>query len=182
METDDSRSENRNSEADGQPPVSDFQFQISRASASDRSILKYVVMAGAAIVAIAVVFAVVSRMRIQKAASPPELTSEQKSYLASIDFGGAKMSAATNFLGQRVIYLDAQISNRGAREVKQVEISMDFTDILGQVILRERAGVFPPALPPLKAGETRDFQLFFDRIPSEWNQAPPRITPVSVQF
>jgi hypothetical protein len=92
------------------------------------------------------------------------------------------MSAATNFLGQRVIYLDAQISNAGAREVKQVEISMDFTDLMGQVILRERAGVFPPASMPLKAGETRDFQLYFDRIPSSWNQAPPRITVVSVQL
>jgi len=189
METRDPQAENRNSKIEngsqvpgGESPVPDFQFQIAKASSHDRSTLKYVLVAAAVIVAVAVAFTVVSRMRFQKAAAPLELTSEQKSYLANIGFAGAKMSAATNFLGQRVIYLDAQISNTGPREVKQVEISMDFTDILGQTILRERAGVFPPASPPLKAGETRDFQLFFDRIPSDWNQAPPRITPVSVQF
>jgi hypothetical protein len=59
---------------------------------------------------------------------------------------------------------------------------MEFTDLLGQVILRENLKIFPPASPPLKPGETRDFQLFFDRIPSDWNQSPPRITPVSVRF
>jgi hypothetical protein len=81
-----------------------------------------------------------------------------------------------------VIYLDAQISNQGMRTVKQVEAKMEFMDLLGQVILRDQVKIFPPASLPLKPSETRAFQLFFDHVPSEWNQAPPRITTVSVQF
>jgi hypothetical protein len=141
------------------------------------------ILAGAAALAVIVVIAiVVSRSGPESSSAQVELTPQEKEYLAHIRFSDARMSAATNFLGQRVIYLDAQISNQGHRSVKQVEAIMEFTDLLGQVIFREQARIFPPALLPLKSGETRDFQLFFDHIPSEWNQAPPRITVVSVQF
>lgn len=182
MENGNSKLENRKTKNEDDGPVSNFQFQVSSAPADARSSLKYFIIAAAAIGVIVAIAIVASRTRSGSSSADAELTPEQKNYLANITFAEAKMSAATNFLGQRVIYLDAQISNRGTRAVEQVEISMDFTDLLGQVILRERAGVFPPASLPLKPGETRAFQLFIDRIPSEWSQAPPRIKPVSVRF
>jgi len=182
METGNSKIENGKLRVEDQGSVSSFELPVSGGLAEDRSNLKYFIM-GVAAVIVMVAFAIVAtRHRPGSASSQAEITPEQKNYLANISFASAKMSAATNFLGQRVIYLDAEISNRGTRAVKQVEISMEFTDVLGQVILRERAGVFPPASLPLQAGETRAFQLFFDRIPSDWNQTPPRITPVTVQF
>jgi hypothetical protein len=171
-----------NSEAGGQPPVPIFESPLSTGLPPDRSLLRYVLIAAAVMAVLVVIAALVSRWRTQRVASPPEPTAEEKSYFSQIRVADARMSAATNFLGQRVILLDARISNSGARDVKQVDISMEFADVMGQVILRERAAVFPPASPPLKAGETRDFQLFFDHIPSGWNQAPPRIAVVGVQF
>ena len=182
MENGNAKIENGRAKSDEADRVSNFQFQVSSAPADGRSSLKYFLIAAVAIGVVVAIAIVASRTRSGSPSAEAELTPEQKNYLANISFSDAKMSAATNFLAQRVIYLDAQISNRGTRAVKQVEISMDFTDVLGQVILRERAGVFPPASLPLKPGETRDFQLFFDRIPSDWNQAPPRITPVAVRF
>lgn len=173
---------NQNSKVEGQSPVPSFEFPVSSGLPADRASLKYFIMGVAAVIVMVALAIVVSRTRTRNSSTPAELTPEQKSYLSNLSFAGAKVSAATNFLEQRVIYLDAEVTNKGTRAVSQVEISMEFTDVLGQVILRERAGVLPPASLPLKAGETRAFQLFFDRMPSDWNQAPPRITPSSVQF
>ena len=182
MDAGNSKLENGNSKSGDPNPVSNFEFPVSSGLPEDRSNLKYFIIGIAAIIVMVAIAIVVTRHRSGGASSQTEITPEQKSYLANISFAGAKMSAASNFLGQRVIYLDAEVSNRGTRALTQVEISMEFADVLGQVILRERAGIFPPASLPLKAGETRPFQLFFDRIPSDWNQTPPRITVVGVQF
>jgi hypothetical protein len=182
MENGNSKSENGKAGIEDRGSVSNFEIAVSSGLPEDRSNLKYFLMGVAAIMVMVAIAIVVTSHRPGSASVQADLTPEEKRYLADLSIAGAKMSAATNFLGQRVIYLDAQVSNRGTRAVKQVDISMEFTDVLGQVILRERAGIFPPASLPLQAGETRDFQLFFDRIPSDWNQAPPRITPVAVQF
>ncbi len=163
-------------------PVSNLEFQVSSGLPEERSNLKYILIASAAIVVIVATVIIVSRWRPASSPAAAALTPEQKAYLASIEFSGARMSAATNFLGQRVIYLDAEVANRGARAVKQVDLQTEFTDMLGQVILRDQARIFPPASLPLKPGETRAFQLFFDRIPSDWNQAPPRMAALSVEF
>ena len=152
------------------------------ASQKTDSNLKFILIAAAAIVVIVAIAIILSRLRPSGSPAAIAPTPEQKAYLPNIEFSDAKMSAATNFLGQRVIYLDAEVANRGTRSVKQVELQMEFTDMLGQVILRDRARIFPPASLPLKAGATRAFQLFFDRIPAEWNQAPPRMTALRVEF
>jgi hypothetical protein len=177
-----SKLENGKSKNEDPKPVSNFEFPVSSGLPEGRSNLKYFIIAAVVVLILLAIAIVASRAPSGNSSAAAELTPEQKDYLANIGFAGAKMSAATNFLGQRVIYLDAQISNRGTRVVTQVETKMEFTDLLGQVILRENNKIFPPASLPLKPGETRDFQIFFDRIPSDWNQAPPRITPVSVRF
>ena len=182
MEDGNSKSEKGKSINKDQDPVSNFQFPVSDSPAGERPHLKYILIGAVAIAVLVIIATLISRSRPESSGARLKLTQEQKEYLPHVQISGAKMSAATNFLGQRVIYLDAQVSNKGPREVKQVMAKMDFTDLLGQVVFREQAGIFPPAMLPLKSGETRDFQLFFDNVPSVWNQAPPRITVTSVQF
>ncbi len=167
METGNSKIENGKPKSGETNPVFHLEFPVSIGLPEERPNLKYILIAAAAIVVIVAVIIVVSRLRPASAPAAAVLTPEQNAYLASIEFTGAKMSAATNFLGQRVIYLDAEVANRGTRAVKQVELQMEFTDVLGQVILRDRARIFPPASLPLKPGETRAFQLFFDHMPAE---------------
>jgi hypothetical protein len=92
------------------------------------------------------------------------------------------MSAAENFLGHTVIYLDGQVSNRGNRAIRGLGIRMEFVDMLNQVVLRERAHPLNPRAPPLKPGETRAFRVTFEHLPLEWNQAAPTIAVESVEF
>lgn len=143
----------------------------------------FYILIGAGIVLV-LVAALIAMMRLRRSArsEAPPLTAEQKAYLEQIDFSELKMSAAKNFLGQRVIYLNGQVANLGSRAVSQIEVQLEFTDVYGQVVLREDATPLSPPTPPLTPGDTRAFQLFFDNMPADWNQAPPRITPISVAF
>lgn len=92
------------------------------------------------------------------------------------------MSAAQNFLGNMVTYLDAQITNAGAKTVRQVELKLEFLDTLNQVVLREMAHPITPRTPPLKPHESRHLHLTFEHMPADWNQGPPNISSTYVRF
>ncbi len=149
--------------------------------AEERPTTVYILIAAAAIVVIVGVLIFVTRPRLQTS-SAPVLNTDQKTYLPEIVISDARMSAAENFLGHTVIYLDGEMVNRGNRTVRQIEIQMEFVDVLNQVVLRDTAFPLMPPMPPLKPGATRAFQISFDHMPAEWNQAPPAITVKSVQF
>ncbi len=110
------------------------------------------------------------------------MTGEEKSYLSQIVVSDPRMSAASNLLGDTITYLDARISNRGAREVRRIELRLEFTDTLQQVVLRETAHPVSLRTAPLKPGASRAFRVAFDHMPADWNRAPPRTTVTSVQF
>jgi len=110
------------------------------------------------------------------------LTEEQKAYFPQLEFSDARMSAAENFLGNSVTYLDARVTNKGTKTVRRVEVDLTFVDMLNQVVLRERAYPVTARTPPLKPGEGKAFRVTFEHMPVDWNQAPPSIVPVYVQF
>ncbi len=110
------------------------------------------------------------------------LAAEERVYLRHIEITEAKVSAATNFLGDMVTYLDAKVTNTGARPIRQLDLRLEFSDMLNQVVLREAAHPITAHTPPLKPGETRPFRVTFEKMPAEWNQAPPVITPVGLHF
>jgi hypothetical protein len=110
------------------------------------------------------------------------LTAEERGYLEHIVISDVQVSAATNLLGDVVTYLDAKVANNGTKAVRQLDIRLEFSDMLNQVVLRETRHPITPRMPPLAPGETRTFRSTFERMPAEWNQAPPSITPVALHF
>ncbi len=147
----------------------------------DRSTRAYIFASAAALAVIVTIY-----IAIQRAISPPPspklLSQEEKAYLSEIAFSGARMSAAQNYLGGTVTYLDAKVTNQGARAVRNLDIQMEFHDLLNQVVLRDTAHPVTPRTASLKPGETRPFQVTFEHMPADWNQAPPSITPTQVKF
>ena len=150
--------------------------------AEDRPTTVYILIAAAALAVIVAVAVVLSRSRPRPAASPSQASDEEKNYLRHLAVSTPRMSAAENFLGDTVTYLDAELTNRGGRAVRQVELRLEFVDMLSQVVLRETVRPITSETAPLKAGETRAFQVSFEHMPAEWNQGPPVVTPVSVSF
>ena len=110
------------------------------------------------------------------------LTEEQKAYFPQLEFSDARMSAAENFLGATVTYLDARVTNKGTKTVRRLDLDLTLVDTLNQVVLRERAHPVTQRTPPLKPGESKPFRVTFEHMPVDWNQAAPTIVPVYVQF
>jgi hypothetical protein len=115
-------------------------------------------------------------------AGRPALSAEQKAYLPSLVLSDLRMSAAANFLGDTVTYLDGSITNQGAKSVRRVDVELNFVDTLNQVVLRETAHPLAGSGTPLGPGETHAFRVTFDYIPADWNQAPPASRAVYVEF
>lgn len=111
------------------------------------------------------------------AAARPALSAEQKAYLGTLVFDDFHMSAAANFLGDTVTYLDASVTNRGAKPVRNLEVELNFVDSLGQVVLRETAHPLAGRATPLEPGGTCAFRVTFEHMPVDWNQAPRRPAP-----
>ncbi len=148
----------------------------------DRSTIVLALVAAGILVILVGALLVLRRAGSHPALSAPALNAEEKAYLSQIAVTDARMSAAQNFLGDTVTCLDAKVTNKGGRTVRRVVLELTFADTLNQVVLRETARPVTPATPPLKPGATRSFQVSFDRMPQEWNQGPPTITPVNVNF
>jgi hypothetical protein len=165
-----------------QDRVSSSEFSVATALPEERSSPIYILIGAAAIIAIVAIVIVATRPRSATVAPAAALSADQRAYLDKIAVSGARMSAAQNFLGHTVTILDAQVTNQGEREVREIELQLEFMDTLNQVVLRERAAPLAPHVIPLKPRETRAFQVSFDHMPLEWNQAPPRVAVVSVRF
>jgi len=112
----------------------------------------------------------------------PALSAEQKAYLTSLIFTDLRMSAAVNFLGSSVTYLDGSVTNKGSKAVRRLEVELNFVDVLNQVVLRETAHPLADRPTPLQPGETHAFRATFEHMPMDWNQAPPSVRPVYVEF
>jgi hypothetical protein len=116
------------------------------------------------------------------ASARPVPSAEQKAYFASLEFTELHMSAAENFLGTTVTYLDARVTNKGAKTVRHLDVELNFVDVLNQVVLRETAHPLTRRAAPLQPGEARPFRVTFEHMPVDWNQVPPTITPVYLEF
>ena len=113
----------------------------------------------------------------------PPLDAETEAYARSITFGQLELSRWQNFLGQSVTYLDGRVTNGGNRSIRALELTLEFLDPYGQVVLREtfrpvggvRASPAGPRAEPLGPGESGDFRAAFEHLPADWNQAMPRL-------
>jgi len=149
-----------------------------------RPILIGIVIVGAVVGILALIF----RAEQKKPAVPP-------AYAANLKFSDMKTSAAQNFVGATVSYIDGIITNTGDRAVSHAVVQITFKDELGQTAQREElpirvlrtGGPYDEAvdlnLSPLAPGQSKPFRLTFENISAQWNHAYPelQITQVSVK-
>ncbi|MGA2983596.1 MAG: FxLYD domain-containing protein [Terriglobia bacterium] len=119
---------------------------------------------------------------VSAGAERPAPNDEQKAYLVSLVFSDLRMSAAANFLGDTITYLDGTVTNKGAKLVRRLDVELNFVDTLNQVVLRETAHPLADRATPLQPGETHTFRVTFEHMPTDWNQAPPTARAVYVEF
>jgi hypothetical protein len=147
--------------------------------AEERSKAVWIALAAAGVLLLAILLAALHASR-PRVLSPP--SAEAKAYLPQLAVSDAKMSAAENFLGDTITYLDARVTNQGTRTVRDLRLRLEFVDMMGQLVLRDEANPVNARTRPLAPGQSRAWRVSFDHMPAEWNQAPPRITVTSVGF
>lgn len=106
----------------------------------------------------------------------------ERTYAPNLQIENLTMKQAENFLNQQVTTLAGQITNAGNVSLADVEVTVEFSDELGQVILRESRALFTPQAAPLKAGERRDFEVSFEHIPPSWNIQKPAVRVTGILF
>lgn len=147
------------------------------------------ILVGIVIVGVVVgILALILRSEQKKPAVPP-------AYAANLKFSDLKTSAAQNFAGATVSYLDGAITNTGNMTVIHATVQVTFKDDMGQTAQREElpirvlrtGGPYDEAvdlnLSPLAPGESKPFRLIFDNISAQWNHAYPdlQITQVNTK-
>jgi hypothetical protein len=139
-----------------------------------------IAIAVAVVTVIAVVFAFLPRSQPKAASGPPP-------YAASLKLSDFKMSAAENFVGATVSYVDGTITNTGDKTITHVIVQALFKDDMGQLAQREDIpmqvlktdGPYPEAVDfsvsPLGPGQSKTFRLTFESISAQWNRQYPDI-------
>jgi|SRR5271165_607665 len=116
-------------------------------------------------------------------------------YAASLKFSDLKASAAQNFVGATVSYLDGTVTNAGDKTVTHAVLQIIFKDDMGQMAQREEVplrvlrstGPYDEAVDlsvsPLAPGQSKSFRLTFESISMQWNHEYPemRVTQISLK-
>ena len=106
---------------------------------------------------------------------PLPMGSAEQAYAPQIQFQEMKVARATNFLNQEATFVFGTTANNGPRAIRQIEVTFEFHDVFQQVVLRDKQRLFGPSAAPLAPSQTRDFQITYDTMPAQWNQAPPTV-------
>lgn len=163
-------------------------IQPTRVDEEADSSRRTIIIAVVVVMVIAVILAVLLRSQPKSASGPP-------AYAANLKLSDFKMSAAENFVGATVSYVDGTVSNSGGKTVTHVMVEVNFKDDLGQVAQRENiplqvlktTGPYPEAVDfsvsPLGPGQSTAFRLTFESISAQWNHQYPdiQVTDVAVK-
>src|SRR6202162_829942 len=145
-----------------------------RQESSLRPILIGIVIVGIVVGILALIF----RAEQKKPAAPP-------AYAENLKFSDMTTSAAPNFAGQTLSYIDGSITNTGDQTVVHAMVQITFKDELGQTAQRDElairvlrtGGPYDEAvdltLSPLAPVQINPFRLTFENISAQWNHAYP---------
>jgi hypothetical protein len=138
------------------------------------------------VMALAVIVAVLLRTEPKGPPGPPP------PYAAKLQLSDLKMSAAENFVGSTVTYVDGTVANTGDKAVTHAVVEVVFKDDMGQMAQRETVplralktgGPYPEAvdlsISPLAPGQSHAFRLTFESISAQWNRQYPEIKVIEV--
>lgn len=107
-------------------------------------------------------------------------TPTERAYLKNIKVTPGRVEAATNFLGHTVTTLHGTVTNNGNKTVVYLEVRLTFMGLEGKPTEDKRAYPVSGNTMALKPGQTHKFQISYDTVPDDWNQAWPEIKLVRV--
>ncbi len=117
-------------------------------------------------------------------------------YVSKLQISNAKVSAAENYVGGTVTYLDATITNTGDKTLEGASMNLVFHNTLNEVVQKEtlplhvlvenQMGGYPDLVDmsrsPIAPGHSKDVRMTLEHISADWNQAPPDMQLVNLKL
>jgi hypothetical protein len=127
---------------------------------------------------------------------PHESKVEANPYSDKLQASDLTLSAADNFVGATVTYLDLKLTNTGDKTVTGGQVEASFKNTLGEIVQKETIpihvlqssglGGYPDitdlSMSPLGPGQTKTVRLTLEHISADWNQAAPDLRWVNLQL
>lgn len=150
--------------------------------------VRAIVVGIVAVLAAVVVIALTTR-------TSPKIRVAPNPYASHLKLSDLKMSAAVNFVGATVTYVDGTVANDGDQTVSRALVHVNFKNSMDQVAQADdvalrvllTSGPYPDAVElsasPLLPHQSRPFRLIFEHVSADWNHAYPelRVTDVTVK-
>ena len=117
-------------------------------------------------------------------------------YTAKLVLSDPKVSAAENYMGGTVTYLDVKITNTGDKALAGAQMHAIFKNTIGQVVQTEtiplhvlvenQMGGYPDLVDlgraPIAPGQTRTVRMTLEHISDDWNRNYPEMQLVDLKL
>ncbi len=163
-------------------------FTPAKLEAQERNWTPFVV----GLVAVVVVVGIIVALTRTRGQTTPQVNP----YAAKLQMSNAKVSAAENYVGSTVTYLDATITNTGDKELVGADMNLVFKNTMDQVVQKETLPLhvlvanqmagYPDLLDlsrsPIGPGQSKTVRLTLEHISADWNQAAPAMELVNLKL
>jgi len=144
------------------------------------------------LVAVVVVVAVIVVVTRNKGGT----TAQPNPYEARLQISNPKMSAAENYVGGTVTYLDVNITDNGDKALVGAAMKLVFRNSLNEVVQTEtvplhvlvenQMGGYPDLVDlarlPIGPAQTRRVRITLEHISADWNQSYPEMQLTNLQL
>ncbi len=156
-------------------------FSPAQAKAQERNWTPFLVGLVAVVIVVAIIVAVTrNKGQVPAQANP---------YAAKLQLSNPKMSAAQNYVGGTVTYLDVNITNTGDKALVGAAMKLVFRNSLNEVVQTEtlplhvlvenQMGGYPDLVDlvrlPIAPGQTKTVRMTLEHISADWNQNYPEM-------
>ncbi len=144
------------------------------------------------LVAVLVVVGIIVAFTRSHAPTAPQVNP----YAAKLQLSNPKLSAAENYVGGTVTYLDVDITNTGDKALVGADMHAVFKNTMDQVVQTEtlplhvlvenQMGGYPDLVDlsrsPIDPGQTKTVRVTLEHISADWNQSYPAIELVNLKL
>ena len=117
-------------------------------------------------------------------------------YAEKLKLSDIKLSAAENYMGGTVTYLDFNITNTGDQALVGADVKAEFKDTMGQVVQKETLPLhvlvenelagYPDLVDlsraPIGPGQTKTVRITLEHISDSWDRSYPRMELVDLRL
>lgn len=117
-------------------------------------------------------------------------------YTAKLQISNPKLSAAENYVGGTVTYLDVDIANTGDQALTGADMKLTFKNSMDQVVQTEtiplhvlvenQMGGYPDLVDlgrsPIGPGQSKTVRMTLEHISADWNQSYPEMQLINLKL